>query len=119
MPTLEHPGGRDPGIDHEHELYPVPLDFEDRSEVEPRDSTGAGLRLVASNVDGDDVAHYLLITPDPGVPDLCGGCRNEWPCEGRVGVEVVQIPQATDPEEQRIQAIALAAAREAMGLPPQ
>jgi len=105
---------RDPAKDHPGELYPPVLDVEDRSEVEGDQAT---LRAVASNVDDDDVAHFLLITPDPGEPDLCGGCRKEWPCEGRVGVEVVQVPQP-DPEEARLHAVALSAAREALGLPP-
>lgn len=115
--NLAYPDGRNPALDHPGELFPTMFDPEDRSEVRPLDSTGAGLRLLASNVDDDDVAHFLLITLDPGEPDTCGGCKKEWPCEGRVGVEVVQVP-AADPEEVRLQAIAVAAAREALGLPP-
>lgn len=117
MTDLTYVDGRDPGVDQPLELYPTVHEIEDRSEVESRELDGADLRATASNVDDDDVAHFLLITPDPGVPDVCGGCRKEWPCEGRVGVEVVEIPQV-DPEEERLQAIAVSAVREAMGLRP-
>jgi hypothetical protein len=115
--TVEYPDGRDPALDHPHELYPPVLDDEDRSEVEPRTHDGSDLRAVASNVDDDDVAHFLLITPDPGESDTCGGCKKEWPCEGRVGVQVVEIPQA-DPEQERLQQVAVAAVRDVLGLPP-
>jgi hypothetical protein len=114
---LVYPDGRDPALDHPNELHPPAFHVEDRSEVEPRTRDGSDLRQLASNVDDDDVAHFLRITPDPGEPDLCGGCEKEWPCEGRVGVEVMPIPQA-DPEQEHLQAIAVAAAREALGLPP-
>lgn len=110
---------RDAALDYPGELHPPVYDIEDRSEVEPRrdDPTGSRLRATASNVDDDDVAHFLLITADPGEPDLCGGCRNEWPCESRVGVEVIPVPQV-DPEQERLQAIAVNAVREALGLQP-
>lgn len=117
MTITEYTGDRDPNLDYADELYPPVHDVEDRSEVESRDGTGADLRAVASNVDDQDVAHFLLITPDPGEPDVCGGCNKEWPCDGRVGVEVVQVP-SMDPEQERLQAIAVNAAREALGLPP-
>lgn len=117
MTTLVYPDGRDPALDHPGELYPTPVQVEDRSEVQPHTHDGADLRAGASNVDDDDVAHFLLITPDPGEPDLCGGCKKEWPCDGRVGVEVVEIPQA-DPEEQRLQLVAVNAVREVLGKPP-
>jgi hypothetical protein len=109
---------RDHTLDYPHELYPPTYDVEDRSEVTPtRLPSGELVRAPASNVDDDGVAHFLLITPDPGEPDLCGGCKKEWPCEKRVGVEVLELP-APDPEEERLHAVAVTAAREALGLPP-
>lgn len=121
MTAVEYADGRDPNLDYADELYPPMRDIEDRSEIEPRDSAGsvdiAGVRLAASNVDSNDVAHFLLIKPDPGEPDTCGGCNKEWPCPGRVGIEVVQVA-SVDPEQERLQAIAVNAAREALGLPP-
>lgn len=120
QPVIEHPNGRDPALDYEHELYPPVYDVEDRSEVMPRRLDSGELRPApAANVDDNGTAHFLVITPDPEEPDLCGGCEKEWPCDGRVGVEVVEIPRPIDPEQERLEQIALAAARDALGLPPQ
>lgn len=118
--TMEHPDGRDPSVDHVQELHPPMFDVEDRSEVVPvRLPSGELVPPPASNVDGNGVAHFLLITPDPEEPDVCGGCEREWPCADRVGVEVAEVPRPTDPDEERLQRIALAAVREALGQQPQ
>jgi len=87
---------RDHTLDYPHELYPTTQHVEDRSEVQPvRLPSGELVHAPASNVDDDGVAHFLLITPDPSEPDLCGGCKKEWPCEKRVGVEVLEQPAPT------------------------
>lgn len=85
---------RDPALDHEHELYPTPDpepdDLTDVVIIEP----GGAPRLVAgSNVDDDGTPHFLRITPDG---DFCGGCEKAWPCDKRVGLEIVQS-QLPDP----------------------
>lgn len=72
-----------------------------------------------ANVDDAGVNHFLVINPDPGVPDLCGGCEREWPCPGAVAMQVVAIPRPLSAEEMRLQEIAVKAAREALGLPPE
>jgi hypothetical protein len=84
-----HPGGRDPGIDHPDELHPQVREAFDMAGVIERDH----LPVRAANVDDNGVAHFLRITPDPSEPDYCGGCEKEWPCEGRVPLQVVELPQ--------------------------
>jgi hypothetical protein len=67
-------------------------------------------QVSGDNVDDDGVAHFLLITPDPGEPDLCGGCRKVWPCPDRVPLQVLETP-TVDPELVRQVAEALRAER--------
>jgi hypothetical protein len=93
---VKHPNGRDPAIDHPHELYPEPAPDDDLSEI--LTVTGSGMRrkveqVLGDNVDDDGVAHFLRITPDPEEPDLCGGCEKEWPCPGRVPLQVMEQPR--------------------------
>lgn len=87
---------RDPSVDHPHELYPEVVQHEDLSDVLVTTGQGANRRVeqvVGENVDDDGVAHFLRISPDPDVPDLCGGCEREWPCDRRVPLQVVEQPR--------------------------
>lgn len=87
---------RDPRLDHEHELYPEPTHVESLDEVLV--SVGGVVEQVrGDNVDDDGVAHFLLMTPDPAEPDLCGGCRKEWPCGHGIPLVVTEKPRL-DPE---------------------
>lgn len=80
---------RDPSIDHEHELFPADRHVEDRSDVLIENPGQPVEQVVGANVDDDGVAHFLRITEEG---DACGGCGKEWPCDKRVGVEVIDLP---------------------------
>lgn len=86
---------RDPSVDHEHELNPTVDVTEDLSDVLIQKHGQPPQQVVGSNVDDDGVAHFLRITEDG---DHCGGCGKDWPCDKRVGVEVVSMPPALDPQ---------------------
>lgn len=105
-PTVYDPE-RDPRVDHEHELYP------ESTHVESLDGVlvtrrGVTEQVVGENVDDAGVAHFLLITPDPAEPDLCGGCKKEWPCGQGVPLQVVERPRV---DAELLEAV-LAAVRE-------
>jgi len=106
---------RDPAVDHVNELYPEPApDDTDLTDVLTVVGSGRDARtvpVVGENVDDDGVAHFLRIVEDPGVPDLCGGCDKEWPCPGRVPLEVAEQPRV-DPELVAAVAAAIRAERE-------
>lgn len=105
---------RDPSVDHPEELYPEVVQQEDLSDVQVITGTGSQARaepVTGENVDDDGVPHFLLITPDPAEPDLCGGCSKEWPCPGRVPLQVIEQPRV-DPELVQAVAAALRAERE-------
>jgi hypothetical protein len=105
-PTVYDPE-RDPRVDHDHELYPEPTHVESLDGVLVT-RRGVTEQVIGENVDDAGVAHFLLITPDPSEPDVCGGCRKEWPCGQGVPLQVVERPRI-DPE--LLQAV-LAAVRE-------
>jgi hypothetical protein len=65
----------------------------------------------SNNVDEAGVAHFLLIVS--GEPDQCGGCNKEWPCAGRVALQVIGDPVA-NPERDELEVIAFNAARQAL-----
>ena len=109
---LDIPSYHDPSDDLDA-LYPQAQVVEDLSELLALESGKAPRAVIGDNVDDDGVAHFLLITPDADVPDLCGGCRKTWPCDHRVGVEVTTLPEV-DPAEEKLREIALQAAREAL-----
>lgn len=90
-PTRYDPD-RDPRLDHHDELYPEPTHVESLDGVEVT-RQGVIERVIGDNVDDDGVAHFLLITPDPLEPDLCGGCQREWPCGKGVPLVVVEKPR--------------------------
>lgn len=104
---------RDPRIDHASELYPPVEHAEDMSDVLTQRRGQPAEQVAGANVDDDGVAHFLLITPDPAEPDICGGCKVVWPCDKRVGVQVGELI-APDPGEARLREIALDAARAAL-----
>lgn len=108
---------RDPSIDQLDELYPKPDVVEDLGDVVTIAPDGRREMVVGSNVDDNGVAHFLRVTEDPDEPDLCGGCGIEWQPGHGVPVLVMQQPQV-DPEQARLELIAMSAAREALGLPP-
>lgn len=99
---------RDPSIDHPDELYPEIIQQDDLSDVQVVLGTGRDARVeqvAGENVDEDGVAHFLRISPDPDVPDSCGGCNKEWPCPHRVPLQVLEQPR---PDAELVQAVAAA-----------
>lgn len=99
---------RDPSVDQPGELYPELVQRDDLSDVLVTTGTGAHARteqVTGENVDDQGVPHFLLITPDPEEPDLCGGCSKEWPCPERVPLDVVQQPRL---DHELVQAVAAA-----------
>jgi hypothetical protein len=109
-PATGHMVFPDPGRWIEHDV-PAPI-------VAPEVKEEPPAKVGANVVDG--VAHFLRITPDPGEPDLCGGCHGEWDqCPHRVRVAATELPRPVDPEEERLARIALNAVRTAQGLPPE
>jgi hypothetical protein len=96
----------DDGKWREHEA-PEPAVIEQPEEEAPRAEEAANV------VDG--TAHFLRITPDPGEPDLCGGCQAEWEnCPHRVRLAVTEMPRPMDAAEQQLMLIAQEAARDAV-----
>jgi hypothetical protein len=91
-PTVYDPE-RDPRVDHDDELYPKATHVESWDGVLIRRHGVEAEQIVGDNVDDDGVAHFLLITQDPAEPDLCGGCRKEWPCGQGVPLLVVERPR--------------------------
>jgi hypothetical protein len=108
-----HPVYRDPGRWIEHPVPPEPVT------ATPEELEDKPDPAEASNV-VDGTAHSCRIMPDPGEPDLCSGCGNEWPCEGAQRLRVAEMPSLdVDPTEQARMMVAVRAARAALDLPPE
>lgn len=108
---------RDPSVDHPDELYPQPAVPEELDDVLTVAPDGSRQLVVGDNVDEGGVAHFLRMTADPDEPDVCGGCGIEW--QPGHGVPILVSSQPTiDPEQARLEQVAYAAARQAVGLPP-
>jgi hypothetical protein len=81
--------------------------------------TPNGPQVVAGSNVIDNVAHFAVILPDPDQPDMCGGCGATWlDCPHRKSLSAAVMPVPAEAGDQRLELLALNAARQALGLPP-